>query len=76
MSKRSVRVIAISMIVLLAVLSGCSKNSPETRSKVLYSFFDTVTLVYSYAGDDQTSFDRNVAEVESVLREYHMLLDI
>ncbi|MBR4427542.1 MAG: FAD:protein FMN transferase [Spirochaetales bacterium] len=78
MSKRRTLTILILLLASLA-LTGCSKGKIESsgpRSKVLYSFFDTVTLVYSYADDDESSFEKNVFDVENTLREYHMMMDI
>ena len=58
------------------MLTGCTKKQTEMHSKVLYSYFDTVTQIYSYAGDDEQSFEKNAALAEKTLREYHMMLDI
>ena len=44
------KTLAIFILLLLTVFSGCSKETvkqAEPRSKVLYSYFDTVTLIYS-----------------------------
>lgn len=78
MSKQKTVAILIILLVLLTFF-GCSKENvkqSEPRTRVLYSFFDTVTLVYSYANDDASSFEKNVSEVEKTLREYHMMMDI
>ena len=69
------------LLILVLVFCGCSRDSgvgrtSGPRSKVLYSYFDTVTLIYSYAGDDENSFEDNCRTVEAVLRDYHMMLDI
>jgi len=67
------------LIIILILLAGCSKNKavqPEPRSAVYYSYFDTVTFIYSYAGDDEEAFEKNAGALSSILREYHILLDI
>ena len=41
-----------------------------------YSFFDTVSFIYSYAGDSQEQFESNCASVAGILEKYHKLFDI
>ena len=48
----------------------------EPKGKVYYSFFDTVSYVYDYAGDSAERFDDRSAEVSHILEEYHQLFDI
>lgn len=63
---------------LLVFLTGC----PKTRDKgkplamVYYSYFDTVSYIYSYAGDSDAVFSENAALASEVLEEYHRLFDI
>ncbi len=66
------------MIGLLVILTGCPNpaNKAEPKGKVYFTFFDTVSYVYSYANDSQESFDANCAEVAAVLEDYHALFDI
>ena len=72
-------------VLLLALLCGCSKvsqtSSPnetkiEPRGKAYFSFFDTVTYVYSYAGDSDELFNERTEGVADILDEYHKLFDI
>ena len=43
---------------------------------VYFTFFDTVSYIYSYAEDSQEDFDANCAGVSAILEEYHNLFDI
>ena len=43
---------------------------------VYFSFFDTVSYVYSYAGDSEADFTENYDEVAAILEDYHHLFDI
>lgn len=43
---------------------------------VYYTFFDTVSYIYSYAGDSATDFEANCEGVAAILEEYHNLFDI
>lgn len=43
---------------------------------VYFTFFDTVSYVYSYAEDSQEDFDANCEGVSAILEEYHRLFDI
>ncbi len=69
----------LSMVIgLLVILTGCPKpaNMAETKGNVYFTFFDTVSYIYSYAGDSQEAFDANCEEVAAILEEYHRLFDI
>ncbi len=69
--------------VLLALLAGCL-NSPHTsdldtdapKQKVYYTLFDTVSYIYSYAGDSQSVFESNCDGVYRILEDYNRLFDI
>ena len=63
---------------LLAGLTGCSKEPEkiEPQGKAYFSYFDTVSYVYSYAGDSAERFESRSAEVADILKEYHQLFDI
>lgn len=63
---------------LLIALCGCgsSVNQPEKQGKEYYLYFDTVSYVYSYAGDSEETFAANCAVVEDTLKTYHRLFDI
>ncbi len=72
-------------VLLLVTFVGCSKNSQtssqnmakiEPRGKAYFSFFDTVTYVYSYAGDADELFNERTDGVAEILDEYHKLFDI
>ena len=43
---------------------------------VNFTFFDTVSYVYSYAGDSKEEFEANSEGVFEILGEYHKLFDI
>ena len=51
-------------------------NEPQTQSKSYYEFFDTVSVIFSYEGDDSTVFEQRHTAVSSLLQKYHRLFDI
>jgi len=53
-----------------------SAAAVEPRGKAYFSFFDTVSYVYSYAGDDDERFNECTDGVAAILDEYHKLFDI
>ena len=63
---------------LLVVLTGCpeSAHKAEPKGMVYFSYFDTVSYIYSYAGDSQEDFEARCEEVSAILEEYHRLFDI
>lgn len=63
---------------LLAALAGCAgpAEKAEPQGKAYFSYFDTVSYVYSYANDSAERFDDRSAEVAHILEEYHRLFDI
>jgi len=63
---------------LLAGLAGCSGTDEETEpaGRAFFSYFDTVSYVYSYAGDSEERLDEYASEVSHILQEYHQLFDI
>lgn len=63
---------------LLMGLAGCgpSGGGSTPQSAVYFTYFDTVSNIYSYAGDSQADFEANCAEVSAVLQHYHRLFDI
>ena len=63
---------------LCATVSGCASDASgaEPKGKSYFTYFDTVSYVYSYAGDSAERFDDRSAEVSSILGEYHRLFDI
>ena len=83
--------IAAALFLPLLVLSACSAPAAEQDSdpaetpalqkiepkgKVYYTYFDTVSYVYDYAGDSAERFDDRSADVSHILMEYHQLFDI
>ena len=66
------------VVGLLAILTGCPKtaNKEEPKGKVYFNFFDTVSYIYSYAGDSQEQFEKNSDAVAEILNDYHQLFDI
>ena len=69
------------MLGLLVLLTGCPNTTIEgeknkSKGKVYFSFFDTVSYVYSYSGDELSVFDENCNEVSKLLEKYHRLFDI
>ena len=83
---------AIALLALLSLLlTACSAQTAESvsetaetaaplsiepKGKVYYTYFDTVSYVYDYAGDSAERFDERSAEVSHILSEYHQLFDI
>ena len=71
-----------AVLGLLVVLTGCPNSAHkadekvEPKGKVNFTFFDTVSYVYSYAADSQEQFDANCDGVFEILGEYHRLFDI
>ena len=72
------------LLALLPALAGCGLRAAESaapeanepKGKVYYTYFDTVSYVYDYAGDSAERFDDRSAEVSHILKEYHELFDI
>ena len=72
------------LLALLPALAGCGLRGAESaapeanepKGKVYYTYFDTVSYVYDYAGDSAERFDDRSAEVSHILKEYHELFDI
>jgi thiamine biosynthesis lipoprotein len=63
---------------LLVILTGCpeSAHKAEPKGMVYFSYFDTVSYIYSYAGDPQKDFEARCEGVSAILEEYHRLFDI
>ena len=62
----------------LVTLTGCLPLVKEIKPQgmMYFSFFDTVSNIYSYAGDSQEEFKKNCDEVAAILEKYHQLFDI
>lgn len=63
---------------LLVILTGCPETAhkAEPRGMVYFTYFDTVSYIYSYAGDSEADFTKNCDEVAAILEDYHHLFDI
>ena len=63
---------------LLVFMAGCPKtaNKAQPKGMVYYSFFDTISYIYSYAGDSQEAFEANCENASAILDKYHRLFDI
>ncbi len=67
---------------LLVILTGCpnpanmAENKIEPKAMVYFTFFDTVSYIYSYADDTQEEFQQNCDEVSRMFVEYNKLFDI
>lgn len=72
------RSIVCCLLILASVLAGCADKDAASgpRGKSYFSYFDTVSYVYSYAQDSAERFDERSAEVSTILKEYHQLFDI
>lgn len=82
--------VVLLAVLVLSLSTGCSKNSQalqdnakspndgriEPKRKAYFSFFDTVSYVYSYASDSNERFDELTSGVSSILDKYHKLFDI
>ena len=67
------------LIGLALLLGGCAprrQEASQAQSKAYFTFFDTVSYIYSYAGDSAEAFEARSACAAAVLNEYHQLLDI
>ena len=70
-----------AVLGLLVVLTGCPNSAIKEEPKdplgmVYFTFFDTVSYIYSYAGDSEEAFAANCDEASAILEEYHRLFDI
>ena len=65
-------------LLALVLLSGCSASAEPVKAqgKSYFTYFDTVTYIYSYAGDSAERFSDCSAEIADILGEYHQLFDI
>lgn len=63
---------------LLVVLTGCPKtaNKADPKGMMYFSYFDTVSYIYSYAEDSQEDFEARCEGASAILGEYHRLFDI
>lgn len=63
---------------LLVVMTGCPEtaNKAEPKGMVYFTFFDTVSYIYSYKVETDEQFQKNCEGVSEILEEYHRLFDI
>ncbi|MCI5975935.1 MAG: FAD:protein FMN transferase [Candidatus Faecousia sp.] len=63
---------------LLIFLVGCPATAPKAEPKGMayFTYFDTVSYIYSYASDSQEAFEANCALASDILEKYHQLFDI
>lgn len=72
----------LMMTLLLAsslILTGCAENKPvqhQPKGKTYFSYFDTVSYIYDYRGDDDDTFNSLCDGVIEILYDYHRLFDI
>ena len=68
----------LCLAVIVTALGSCYKEQkePSTQAKSYYEFFDTVSVIFSYAGDTKEEFAANSEAVAKLLGEYHKLFDI
>ncbi len=61
-------------------MTGCPSTTVtgdiKPRGSVNFTYFDTVSYVYTYAGDSDKAFEKNAEEVFDILGYYHQLFDI
>ena len=63
---------------LLVFMTGCPQSAVMTEpyGKAYFTYFDTVSYIYNYAGDSTDKFDSICEDVTAILEEYHNLFDI
>lgn len=63
---------------LLTFLAGCPATSvrAEPKGMAYFTWFDTVSYIYSYAEDSDDTFQTNCKTAAAVLDRYHRLFDI
>lgn len=68
---------AALLLSLLSLLSlfGCNRKN-ETKNRIFYEYFDTVSTVYDYSGGSVSAFEKNATFVKERLEYYHRLFDI
>lgn len=68
-----------ALVLLMVILCSCSRITSgliKVHTHTFYPYFDTVGTLSSYALDKEEEFNRNAAEVNTVLEHWHRLLDI
>ena len=67
---------ALLCVSILCSLFSCSKQTPASKNRVFYEYFDTVSTFYDYTGSSDANFSKLTGRVEAELLEYHKLYDI
>ncbi len=75
--KRSLCAAVAAAVVFFSVfsLASCDKRK-ETKNRIFYDYFDTVSVIYDYSGASDEDFSRVCGEIEGLLSYYHGLFDI
>ena len=80
MKQVKISALILCLLLLFVTLAGCkqpaAQQTGEPQGIVYFAYFDTVSYVYSYAGDPAEQFDERSAGVSRILKEYHELFDI
>lgn len=66
------------VLALVMSLSGCTDKpaANDRQGRRYFTYFDTVSCVFSYAGDSAEQFEARSAAVSDILEAYHKLFDI
>ena len=57
--------------------TACDKSEePQMQAKSYYDCFDTVSVIFSYLGDEADIFEKNCETVSDILTFYHRQFDI
>ena len=73
------RLTALVLCVLLSALAivSCGEvENPQPKNRLYYDYFDTVSVIYDYAGSTNEEFDALCADIEAELDKCHRLFDI
>jgi thiamine biosynthesis lipoprotein len=63
------------VIISALALTSCEKEI-ETKNRVFYDYFDTVSVIYDYSGGTDEEFDSACRGIEYELKTCHELFDI
>lgn len=66
--------LCLAVAVLLSSCGGEVESGPLSRT--YYQYFDTVSTVYCYGSANAEEFEKNVAEISTILEKYHIFFDI
>lgn len=74
--KKRITVLFLCFFIIALPLASCAEKQTEPQVRSYFNWFDTVSTVYSYAGDSEDTFLANCEAVTAVLEEYHRMFDI